>query len=58
MAQVDKLKRVCKINLMQNTVAKKKLTMRFIEGKLNGTVIEMNIDEMPIVFGSADPAEE
>lgn len=57
MQQVDKLKRVCKVNLQQNTQAKKKLVMRFVEGKLTGTKIELNVDELPIVFGAADPSE-
>jgi hypothetical protein len=57
MAQVDQLKRVCKVNLQQNTAAKKKLVMRFVEGKLSGTKIVLNVDEMPIVFGAADPSE-
>lgn len=58
MASIEKLKRVCKINLMQNTEAKKKLVMRFVEGKLNGTKIDLDVDAMPLIFGSADPSEE
>jgi hypothetical protein len=56
MALVDKLKRVCKVNLQQDVPAYKKLVMRFIEGKLNGTKIELKVDELPLVFGAADPS--
>lgn len=55
---VNLMKRTSKINLQQNTGVKKKLVMRFLEGSLKGTVIPLDLEEMPILFGKSDPDQE
>jgi hypothetical protein len=55
---LDLMKRVSKINLRENTGPKKKLVMRFIEGNLKGKQIQLDPEEMPIIFGKCDPNQE
>jgi len=49
------MKRIGKIGLQANTGPKKRLVMRFIEGGLKGHSIELDTEEMPIIFGKNDP---
>lgn len=55
---IDLMKRISKINLQQTTGPKKKLVMRFVEGSLKGQQIQLDTEEMPIVFGKSDPNQE